>query len=113
MGEIGEQPGAPLQERRFTTCCAQPGLKLLPALVQTEEVIDLFSALPFSDCSTRLRAIDLPCKGQIFFHMLWKEFSINESGPVIPAVTAGIPVGFSSARTFPLFVLHVSFARTR
>jgi len=80
----GPAPGA----QRSLMCCAQSGLRLFPKLVRTEEVIDLFSALPFSACSTWLRAIDLPCKGQIFFHMLREEFSINDSGPVIPAVTA-------------------------
>lgn len=82
--EIGEQPGAPLQEHSFNTCDTQSGLRLFPKFIHIEEVIDLFSALPFSACSTLLRAIDLPCKGQIFFHMLWEEFSINDSGPVIP-----------------------------
>lgn len=78
----------PLQECSLVVCCAQPGLRLFPKLVHTEEVIDLLSALPFSACSTQLKAIDLPCKGQIFLHMLWEEFSIKDSSPVIPAVDA-------------------------
>lgn len=109
-GEIGERPGASLQELSFNTCYTQSELRLFPKLVHTEEVIDLFSALPFSACSALLRAIDLPCKGQIFFRMLWQEFSINDSGSVIPAVIA---LGFTSAWMFPLLLLHVSFARTR
>lgn len=114
-GEIGEQPRAPLQERSFIMCCAQSGLRLFPKLVHTEEVIDLFSALPFSVCSTQLRAIDLPCKGQIFFHMLWEEFSINNSGPVIPAVIAAHKYLRASAlpACSPLLLLQVSFARTK
>lgn len=86
--EIGEKTGAALQERSFIICCAQAGLRLFLKLVPIEKVIDLFSALPFSACSTRLRAIDLLCKGQIFFHTLWEEFSINNFSPVIPAVIA-------------------------
>lgn len=78
----------PLQECILVVCYAQPGLRLFPKLVHTEEVIDLLSALPFSACSTQLKAIDLPCKGQIFLHMLWEEFSIKDSSPVIPAVVA-------------------------
>lgn len=96
-GETGEQPGAPLQEHSFIVCCAQSGLRLFPKLVHVEEVIDLFSALPFSACSTLWRAIDLPCKGQIFSHMLREEFSINDSGPAIPAVIAPYKYLWASA----------------
>lgn len=81
-------------------CCAQSGLRLFPKLVHTEEGIDLFSALPFSACSAQLRAIDLPCKGQIFFHMLWEEFSINSCDSCCYCCSQ-IPVGFSSVCVFP------------
>lgn len=92
--------------------CTQPGLRLLPKLVRIEGIIDLFSALPSSACSTLLRAIDLPYKGQIFFRVPREEFSISSSDFVIPAYCCSqIPVGFSSAHTFPL-LFQVSFARS-
>lgn len=96
-GEAGERPGAPLLQSSFNMCYTQPGLRLFLKLVHIEEVIDLFSALPFSACSTLLRAIDLPCKRQIFFHMLWEEFSISNSGLAIPAVTAAHEYLWASA----------------
>lgn len=104
------EPEAPLQ----VMCCAQPGLRLFPKLVHTEEVIDLLSALPFSACSTQLKAIDLPCKGQIFLHMLQEEFSIKDSGPVIPAAVAAHEYLWASAvpACSPLLSLHIPFART-
>lgn len=106
---------APLQEHSLVVCSAQLGLRLFPKLVHTEEVIDLLSALPFSACSTQLKAIDLPCKGQIFLHILWEEFSIKDSSPVIPAVVAAHKYLWASAvpAHSPLLPLHIPFARTK
>lgn len=96
-------------------CSAQPGLRLFPKLVHAEEVIDLLSALPFSACSTQLKAIDLPCKGQIFLRMLWEEFSIKDSSPVIPAAVAAHKYLWALAvpARSPLFPFHIPFARTK
>lgn len=105
----------PLQECSLVMCFAQPGLRLFPKLVHTEEVIDLLSALPFSACSTQLKAIDLPCKGQIFLHMLWEEFSIKDSSPVVPAVVAAHEYLWASAvpTRSSLLPLSIPFARTK
>lgn len=102
-------------EHSLVMCCAQPGLRLFPKLVCAEEVIDLLSALPFSACSTQLKAIDLPCKGQIFLHMLWEEFSIKDSCPVIPAVVAAHEYLWALAvpARSPLLPLYIPFARTK
>lgn len=104
---------APLQESSLVMCCARPGLRLFPKLVPTEEVIDLLSALPFSACSTQLKAIDLPCKGQIFLRMLQEEFSIKDSSPVISAVVAAHKYLWASAvpACSPLLLLQHSLCK--